>query len=132
MAQNLASYTIPDLVNILSAAGTETPPARIGIHFVSTAARWFNSQPPFNTYRQVLPSALHTAFSGCPSQARCPTPCSCGLGEAWHLPALAAPQAKNKRRHLPFPLGREIYLQMGNLLHFLISTREPGNLGRKN
>ena len=51
MAHNLASYTIPDLVNILSAAGTETPPAKVRIHFISTAALWFNSQLPFNTHR---------------------------------------------------------------------------------
>lgn len=40
--QKLANYTIPDSVNILSAAGTETPPAKVRIQFITTL--WFNSQ----------------------------------------------------------------------------------------
>lgn len=40
--QTLANYTIPDSVNILSAAGTETPPAKVRIQLITTL--WFNSQ----------------------------------------------------------------------------------------
>lgn len=36
------NYTIPDSVNISSAAGTETLPAKVRIQFITTP--WFNSQ----------------------------------------------------------------------------------------
>lgn len=106
--QMLANYTIPDSANILSAAGTETPPAKVRIQLITTL--WLNSQvtltdQPLSTFFQNL----------------------CAPAEA-----LQAPQTKSDSKHIPFPLGRQIILQMGNLQCFLISMRKPGKLGRKN
>lgn len=103
-------YTIPDSVNISSAAGTETPPAKVRIQFITTL--WSNSQVTTG-HCQIKPPS--TFFQN---------PCA-------PAEALPAPKPKSDRKHIPFPSGRQISLQMGNLQCFLSSMKKPGELCRE-